>query len=217
MIEETAPNLFSLISSNESCNAYLLNGAAPALIDSGLSSNKKNLAELLSKAGISFNDIRLILHTHSHADHWGADSLFPKAEIRMHEAGAKPVNERNDLLTANNWFNEEFPKKIKNFLKPNETISLSPFTLKVLHTPGHTAGGVCFLEQRLGLLFSGDTLFKGGIGRTDLPSSNAKQLLSSLQLLAKQDFSVLLPGHGELLKGKEKQKKNIVSLGDVNI
>jgi glyoxylase-like metal-dependent hydrolase (beta-lactamase superfamily II) len=81
-------------------------------------------------------------------------------------------------------------------LVDGETLSVGDVTLKVLHTPGHTPGCICLLGE--GLVFTGDTLFNMGIGRTDLPGGDLEKLMSSIhdRLLTLPDETVVYPGHG---------------------
>jgi glyoxylase-like metal-dependent hydrolase (beta-lactamase superfamily II) len=84
-------------------------------------------------------------------------------------------------------------------LKDGQSLSLVGFTIKVIHTPGHTAGGVCYYFPGHGILISGDTLFLESIGRTDLPTGNSKQLVASIndKLMILEDQVKVYPGHGD--------------------
>jgi glyoxylase-like metal-dependent hydrolase (beta-lactamase superfamily II) len=97
------------------------------------------------------------------------------------------------------------PVKVARKLREGNALELGKLTLKVLHTPGHTVGGVSFYDPAKRILFSGDTVFCGGIGRTDLPTGDAGALLRSLERLAGLRVKKLYPGHGpaaELNGGK---------------
>ena len=92
---------------------------------------------------------------------------------------------------------ENFPT-IGRFFEENERIVFGTHTLQVIETPGHTQGGVCFYCEAEQVLFSGDTLFKGSIGRTDLDGGSMFQMIQSLRLLAQLPDTVkVFPGHGE--------------------
>jgi len=211
MIDEVSKNVFFIQSSNQSCNAFLLVGRKIALIDTGLSSNAGFLEKSLASIGFSSDDIELVLHTHGHADHFCADSLFKKAQIRMSEFDAFRVSMKDAMFSYSESFGETFFPKISSNFQANEFIQISPLTLQVIATPGHTEGSVCFLEKSQKLLFSGDTLFNNGVGRFDLISGSGQKLHSSLDALARLDFEILLPGHGAILKTGQKQNiKNAV-------
>lgn len=203
------PNLYVIYPTGHSSNCYLFTGKKPALIDSGLRENEKNLTKSLSALNLSPKDLQQVFHTHGHIDHFECSTTFPKAELWMHKHDAEFVNKKDTQFTAAGIFETYNFPKMTNFFKPKQTISLPPYTLQVLFTPGHTAGSVCFFEEKHGLLFSGDTLFRGAVGRFDLQSGNRQQLIESLKSLHSLDFKTLLPGHGELLR--EKQKENIDS------
>lgn len=81
-------------------------------------------------------------------------------------------------------------------LEDDSKLELGRETITILHTPGHTRGGVCYKYKRF--LFTGDTLFKGTIGRSDLPTSNKRELMDSLKLILKtfKDNTIVYPGHG---------------------
>jgi glyoxylase-like metal-dependent hydrolase (beta-lactamase superfamily II) len=83
-------------------------------------------------------------------------------------------------------------------LDDGQTVGLEHFPATVLHTPGHTQGSVCFYFGAEGLLIAGDTLFAGGIGRTDLPGGDAQQIFTSIRtkLLTLPDVTRVVPGHG---------------------
>jgi len=210
MFEEIKKNLFVYYSPNAGSNAYLLVGRKSALIDSSLGINSQELEESLNSVSINAGDIDFVLHTHGHADHLGSDALFGNAEIRMHKFDAEYLSIRDPAFTGSGAFGQDYFPKINSFYSKGERISLAPFGLEVLFTPGHTAGSVCFYDKKNGLLFSGDTLFREGYGRTDLPSGNAEGMKKSIELISKLDFKMLLPGHGLILKGG--QKGNIDSV-----
>lgn len=212
MFEEIMPNLYARISEGGSSNCYLLKGKGKqgcALIDTGLPENADLLAGSLVALGLSPEDVCLILHTHGHADHFGADFAFPKAEVLMHRADAEHVNRGDEDAICSHFFGQMPFPKIKKFLAEKQKIKFAGLDFEVLHTPGHTQGSVCFLERAKGMLISGDTLFSGSFGRYDLPSGGRAELLSSLKSLAKLDFSTLLPGHGRVLEGKAQQERNL--------
>ena len=137
-----------------------------------------------------------IVATHGHLDHlWGAKWATETwhTPVRMHEADipmAQAMQQQYDLFGVQ-LKAERF--EIEEFRGQN-----SEFRFQIIHTPGHTQGSVClyFPEERK--LFSGDTLFRCGYGRTDLPGGNYGQLISSLeQLMTLPPETEVFPGHGE--------------------
>ena len=87
--------------------------------------------------------------------------------------------------------------KIDRYINDEEIISLGKSKIKVIHTPGHTQGGVCFYVNEN--LFSGDTIFKESIGRTDLPGGDYDQIIDSIQqkILTLPNDTIIYPGHGK--------------------
>lgn len=207
MFEEVFPNLFAFYATDYSANSYLLVGKKTVLIDTGLKSGGPALKDSLSAVGFEPEDIDALLLTHGHSDHFGASYLFPNAEKYMHKFDATYVNIKDVIFTAAARLNNlHFPRITKNY-EIDSIIDVAPFKLKVLSTPGHTKGSVCFYDEKNKLLFSGDTIFNGSVGRHDLPSGSKLELIDSLKKLKKLDFDYLFPGHGLMLK--EGQDENI--------
>ncbi|HEY1387238.1 MAG TPA: MBL fold metallo-hydrolase [Ktedonobacterales bacterium] len=127
--------------------------------------------------------VRMILLTHGHADHWGAlgqlrDTWGVPVGIHLADADMLPLT--------------------PNFaLDDGQRIGLGSGEIHVLHTPGHTPGGACFLAD--GCLFSGDTLFPGGPGATKQPLGDFPLIMTSLRekLFVLPDSTLVLPGHGK--------------------
>lgn len=134
---------------------------------------------------------KFILLTHAHMDHVGGVeylSKLLKIPFYMHE------NEEHYIENDNTVFGNI--RKADGFLKEDTKLNIGNLDIKVIHTPGHTQGGVCFLVD--GKLFSGDTLFQGSIGRTDFPGGDMNTILNSIKdkLLILGDEVEVYPGHG---------------------
>ena len=142
-------------------------------------------------------DISLIILTHGHFDHIGAVESLRKdlqAKVAIHKNDA-------DMLVSSEKNLSRFvgmdialsPADI--LLEDDEKIVIGELKVKVLHTPGHTSGGICLLTEQG--LFSGDTLFAGSIGRTDFPGGSMSQLLQSIKekIMVLNDDIVVYPGH----------------------
>ncbi len=103
-------------------------------------------------------------------------------------------------------FGESFEMPIiSRVLGKGEELTTKNYTFKVLHTPGHTPGSICLYDEKKGVLISGNTFFGFCIGRTDLPGGSEKDLFNSLKTLSSLSIELLLPGHGEPVKGKISQ------------
>jgi hydroxyacylglutathione hydrolase len=136
-------------------------------------------------------EVRYILITHGHMDHIGA-----LEEARRETGAAVGIHMRDAGALG---------KKPDFYLEDGQTLTFGDVTLKVLHTPGHSPGGVCFLTGKI--LFSGDTLFPNGPGNTALPGANEQVILSSIhsKIFILPDDTIIYPGHGlETTVGREK-------------
>jgi glyoxylase-like metal-dependent hydrolase (beta-lactamase superfamily II) len=141
-----------------------------------------------------------ILLTHGHFDHIMAVAELKAAvssPVYAHEAEA--VLLKDTRLNASIHTKRECTVVPDVFLTDEQVLHLAGFTIKVYHTPGHTAGGVCYYFPEHQVLFSGDTLFLESIGRTDLPTGNGRLLIESIRnkLLLLQDEVKVFPGHGD--------------------
>lgn len=166
-----------------------------AVIDPALGSAKI----LLQQAEEEGLVIEKILLTHSHWDHFAdADSLkkATKAPLFVHFSDAKNVEHPGSDQIP--FFFAVHPVKPDHFLKGGETLEVGTLKLEVIHTPGHSPGGVCFYLQSQKVLFSGDTLFRGSIGNLQLPTAQPTQMWHSLEKLAQLPPETrVIPGHGE--------------------
>jgi hydroxyacylglutathione hydrolase len=140
-----------------------------------------------------------VLLTHGHADH-----MMVAHEV-MQKTGAKLAVYADELPFLNdperNIYNTMSQQTFEPFtpdlmLRDGETITFGNTELRVMHTPGHTHGSCCFLSQDT--MFSGDTLFREGAGRTDFPTGSSQELMSSLKrIFAIEGDLQILPGHGD--------------------
>jgi hydroxyacylglutathione hydrolase len=144
-------------------------------------------------------ELKYILHTHGHFDHIGGDDDLQKAtdaKIFIHKEDEFMVKALKQQLLMHGMKPAE-PPKIDGFLEDNQKIQLGSIKIKVIHTPGHSPGGVCFLIAKH--LFSGDTLFADSVGRTDLPCGSYQTLKESIisRLFVLDEDITIYPGHGE--------------------
>ena len=141
--------------------------------------------------------INLIVLTHGHPDHVGALKEIKEAtgaEVVIHTDDAESLQQQS--LGFLFGLSYPAPPPPDRLLKDEDSIDIGDLHFGVLHTPGHTPGGICLLGH--GVLFSGDTLFNYGIGRYDLPGGDYNQLMDSLQtkLMGLPDDTIVYPGHG---------------------
>jgi hydroxyacylglutathione hydrolase len=130
----------------------------------------------------------VVLLTHNHVDHIGAVGEVAgalKCPIYMHGLDS-------------DWLKEMLGSKYPGLhdIEDKEFLKVGGLSLEVLHTPGHTKGSVCFYDKKDAVLLSGDTLFAGGIGRTDLEGGSDEEMIASLKkLMLLPDDTIVYPGH----------------------
>jgi len=152
--------------------------------------------------------VKIIVLTHSHFDHMGALKEVKeatKAELVVHSADARALQSMSPMAMLSRLSLQAAPPPDR-LLKGGDSLEITGLRLLVLHTPGHTPGGICLLGE--GVVFTGDTLFNFGIGRSDTPGGNARQLMDSIhtKLMILPDKTIVYPGHGpQTTIGTERQ------------
>ncbi len=145
------------------------------------------------------NSVDYILLTHGHFDHiCGVYHLKEKtgAKVLIHEEDAMCLENIDYSLTSAVKGYSQIPMSADRILSDGDEISLGETVFKVMHTPGHTKGSVIYITD--GHIFSGDTLFRCSMGRTDLPGGSTKTLFKSLRAIGQiQGEYNIYPGHGE--------------------
>ena len=176
-------------------NCYVIsddNGIG-AVIDPG--GNAERILAYIKKENL---DIRYVLNTHGHGDHIGADDAVRDgtgAPLYIHAADADMLTDARKNLSAFMGY-QALARPADVLLHGGEEITVGDIKLKVVCTPGHSAGGVCFVGE--GFVFSGDALFADSIGRTDFPGGSQVELVSSIrrELMVLPDETEVYPGHG---------------------
>ncbi|MGI6765645.1 MAG: MBL fold metallo-hydrolase [Lentihominibacter sp.] len=166
------------------------------MVDPGDYSSK--VSEKIREAGIS---IEYIILTHGHADHiMGATRFkqdFPGSKIVAHRAEKRMISNKNFNMTPQFGYPVEFDADI--YVEDEDELTVGGLTLKFLFTPGHSPGGMCIYIESENVLFSGDTLFRQSIGRTDFPGCSFNTLAESIhkKLWTLPDETKVFPGHME--------------------
>jgi len=181
-------------------NAYLVNGTI--LIDVGMDSSDIIL-EL--EKHIPLHDLEIIILTHCHYDHSGGAIGVARAtgaKIAIHKDDAPLLG--NPDASASRLFGKKAPVIVPDILlEGGEKLG----ELEVIHTPGHTPGGICLYDPGSKTLFSGDTVFQdGSFGRTDLYGGNSLQLIGSIKKLTLLDVNIMYPGHGEVVSNNANEQ-----------
>ncbi len=192
-------------------NAYLLmddtEGKA-LVIDPG--GDPSPIVEFIQESGA---DLLYILNTHGHADHIAGNGvlkrLFPHAKILIHENDTHMLT--SPAMNLSLWLGKPVVSpEADGYLREGDSVKIGSLELEVIHTPGHTAGSVCFYLKKEGVLFSGDTLFRRSVGRTDFPGGSWGALISSIKdKLFKLPLSTrVCPGHGDETSIGEEMHEN---------
>ena len=169
--------------------------------DPGMSSDEgeRELLDYLSREGLTPDAILL---THGHFDHvWGVERLLAKFQVPvyMHPADKGILADGASAfrgMQCMSFLCHNFPTVDMN---DGDEVTTGGVTWKVVYTPGHTPGGVCYWSEENAVLLSGDTLFAGSIGRTDLTGGDYDQLMASIKerLLNLPGETDVIPGHGQ--------------------
>jgi len=185
-------------------NAYLVwDGSSPEtlIVDPGMSST----ASLVERAAANELRVHLIANSHGHIDHIFDNGPLKRATgapLAIHPDDAYRLDGRN------NYGLEIERTTAERDLREGDRVEVGQLSFQVLHTPGHTEGSICLYEPTHRLLLSGDVLFAGSFGRTDLPGGDEAAMVESLGRLARdlRDEVRVLPGHGpETTIGRERQ------------
>jgi len=152
---------------------------------------------MIDESGCSLKGILL---THGHFDHiMAADAVRDKYDVKVYAS----CDEKNTLEQPHINLGEAYGLKLSVkadvWHKDGEILKLAGFDIEALHTPGHTEGGSCYYIREIGVLFSGDTLFCGSVGRTDFPGGSMSEIVRSIKekVMVLPDDTKVYPGHGE--------------------
>lgn len=181
-----------------------------ALVD--CSSFDKEIFDYIKKQDAT---LEYILLTHGHFDHIAGigDLLISsdysnfRPKIFVHKDDLYQMKKSNQYMSLFGMPDIVIPD-IDHFVEDNDTIKLGNIDIKVIHTPGHTQGGVCYLAENN--LFSGDTIFKECVGRCDLDGGNFNQLVDSIQnkIFTLPEETIIYPGHGSQTTVKWEKENN---------
>jgi hydroxyacylglutathione hydrolase len=191
------------------CNTYVIKGSPGIIIDPGSPEFITSRVEALKRDGISPADIGLIVNTHLHIDHCGANEAFKAlsgAQIAIH-----PVQKHNYRLVVVDGarlFGMEPAEFTEDYLLDEGRLDYGGIELELIPSPGHSPDCVCFYDRKHQVLICGDVLFEMNTGRVDLPGGDADNLKISIETLSRLDIELLLPGHMGVVAGADNVKRN---------
>lgn len=178
-------------------NGYVVSNTGTGecfIVDPAFDAEK--IIEYIDKEGL--HPVAILL-THGHYDHITAlGAVKEKYDIPVWCGRQEEALLKNPKINLSNGFGHRAVTVVPDRLLDAGHVNVAGFDVEVIETPGHTAGGVCYYIASEKVLFSGDTLFRGTIGRTDLPTGNYEELLDSLnhKLMVLEDETTVYPGHG---------------------
>ncbi len=184
---------FAVMPFDENCYVVSDETGEGVVIDPG--GMAKQILAYIREAKLS---IVAVLNTHGHCDHIGANDEIRDetgAPLYIHREDAAMISDMKLNLSAFMGF-RVMSRPAEQLLSEGDKITFGQSELEVLHTPGHTKGGVCFVGE--GVAFTGDTLFAGSIGRSDFPGGSERDLIGNIKkkLLALPDETKVYSGHG---------------------
>ena len=154
------------------------------------------LFNAFTEAGL---EVAAILLTHGHFDHiWGCNQLRELAGVQVFAFEDERELCESAKLNVSADVGRPYTATVDWYLKDGETVTIEGMEFKVIWTPGHTQGSCCYYFEKDNILISGDTLFEGSVGRSDLPTGDGKLLSRSLKerLMILPDETIVFPGHG---------------------
>ncbi len=211
---ELYPNIFWLKGEETGSHSYLIKGKYKnVLIDSGLDRNYVRLQHnMFEDLGLKVRDIDIIINTHEHFDHIGANRYFQEfGLIAAHRLAANKIVEEDRYVTMYTSGDLNRPSlKVHLWLEDRFRFDLGNYRLEVIHTPGHTSGSICIYEITQKILFTGDTLFAGGTLSYIAESGSFGDYINSINLLETRKIKALYPGHGMVSKTPEEDMKKAI-------
>ena len=200
-VTELNEGIFQIRGLGGSSHSYVLKGDyMNVMIDSGSDQNFPVLERGLRHIGMKVRDVNLVINSHEHCDHIGANRYFQEcAMIAAYRLAASKMTTGDYYVTMykGNDLNE-IPMRVHLWLENMTRIDLGNYSLRVFHTPGHTSGCISIIETTCGLLFSADSVFADGTLSYIAESGSIGDYLDSLTRLRCFGLRALYPGHGKI-------------------
>ena len=212
-IIELQPNIFRLKGEGTSSHSYLIRGDYKnILIDSGVDNNFSKLQKSLLMLGLKIRDIDIVINTHEHFDHIGANRYFQDyALIAAHRFAATKITVEDRYVTMYKSGDLNEPSlRVHLWLESKSRFNLGNYSLNIIHTPGHTSGSICIYEPVRKILFTGDTVFAGGTLSYIGESGSVGDYIDSISHLATRKINEFYPGHGKISKSPEEDMQKAI-------
>jgi hydroxyacylglutathione hydrolase len=187
-------------------NTYFINRKKNILIDPGHFAAFGHVRDHLQRLSLTPKDVDLVIITHVHPDHMEALRVFTDAPtlIALSSVEMDYMKELTPQYAAAMGLTDFQPQ----FLLKEGELVVDDMAFQVILSPGHSPGSLCLYWPEIKALFSGDVVFNQGIGRVDLPGGDGEALKQSIEKLNRLDVEYLLPGHGDVVSGRDRVKAN---------
>jgi glyoxylase-like metal-dependent hydrolase (beta-lactamase superfamily II) len=191
------------------CNTYVIKDDLSIIIDPGLTQFLPELVQDLRRDGIDPKEINIITNTHLHGDHCWANEAFKKvsgAKILPH-----PLQKdfwQATVIQTSRFFGVPAVEFTEDELLDYDKLNAGKMQFELIPSPGHSPDSICFYCQSERILICGDVIFNQNTGRVDLPGGSGDELRQSIEKLSQLEIEYLLPGHMDILIGREKVKLN---------
>jgi glyoxylase-like metal-dependent hydrolase (beta-lactamase superfamily II) len=191
-------------------NTYFIHGKKRILIDPGHFAAFGHVRDHLARLSLTPEDVDLLIITHGHPDHMEAVRVFTGSStlIALHTTEMAYMKGLTPQYAAAMGLTDFQPQLL---LREGDLI-VEDMAFQVIHTPGHSPGSLCLYWPEMKALFSGDVVFNQGIGRVDLPGGDGEALKQSIGKLSQLEVAYLLPGHGDVVSGRERVEANFESI-----
>jgi len=190
------------------CNMYYFGEPLNILFDPGLKHHLDLRFNELKNDGVNIDDIRYVINTHSHPDHFEGSEYFMNRSVPvgMHRDEIVFLNEVGPQFFA--MFGMPFPELKFDLQMEEGEWEVNGTRLEIYKTPGHSPGSMCVYWPEKKALVCGDLIFRESVGRVDFPGGSGEQLKESIRRMSKLDVEHLLPGHMEMVNGAGDVRKN---------
>jgi hydroxyacylglutathione hydrolase len=191
------------------CNTYIIKESPGIIIDAGSSDFLAARLDSMREDGIDPADIGVIVNTHLHIDHCGANETFKKlsgAKIALHPV--QKANYQMVVVDGARLFGMTPTEFTVDHLLDDNLLNSDGLEVELIPSPGHSPDSVCFYLRKEKILICGDVLFEANTGRVDLPGGNGVLLKKSIESLSLLDIEYLLPGHMGVIAGADKVAEN---------